>query len=194
MDSIQVVFSATKSATAACANLLVQRGLLDLDAPVVAYWPEYGTNGKDTTLVRWLLTHKAGVLAPQARLTINDLADWDLVVTALAAQTPVWERGPRTATTPRVLDGWSANSCAASMAARSGRSSRRRLRHRPAPTSGSAYPRNRSHGWLRWSLSNRRCRPVWTYPTSIAPLSLGRTKSARSPSTARCRRQRRGRG
>lgn len=50
-------------ATAACANLLVQRGLLDLDAPVTDYWPEYGVNGKDKTLVRWILSHKAGVLA-----------------------------------------------------------------------------------------------------------------------------------
>ena len=46
-DAIQVVFSAVKGATAACANLLVQRGLLDLDAPVTDYWPEYGVNGKD---------------------------------------------------------------------------------------------------------------------------------------------------
>jgi CubicO group peptidase (beta-lactamase class C family) len=49
------VFSATKGATAACANLLVQRGLLDLDASVTDYWPEYGVNGKDKTLVRWIL-------------------------------------------------------------------------------------------------------------------------------------------
>jgi Beta-lactamase len=45
-DAIEVVFSATKGATAACANLLAQRGLLDLDALVSDYWPEYGANGK----------------------------------------------------------------------------------------------------------------------------------------------------
>jgi CubicO group peptidase (beta-lactamase class C family) len=92
-DAVVVVFSATKGATAACANLLVQRGLLDLDSPVVRYWPEYGANGKEGTLVRWLLSHRAGVLAPSTRLTVDDLADWDAVVAALAAQAPVWEPG-----------------------------------------------------------------------------------------------------
>jgi CubicO group peptidase (beta-lactamase class C family) len=94
-DAIQVVLSATKGATAACANLLVQRGVLDLDAPVARYWPEYAVNGKQTTLVRWLLAHKAGVLGPPAPLTMDDLADWDTVVAALAAATPVWEPGSR---------------------------------------------------------------------------------------------------
>ncbi|HEY9558051.1 MAG TPA: serine hydrolase domain-containing protein, partial [Acidimicrobiales bacterium] len=40
-DTLQLVFSTTKGATAACANLLVQRGQLDLDAPVADYWPEF---------------------------------------------------------------------------------------------------------------------------------------------------------
>ncbi|MDQ4143358.1 MAG: beta-lactamase family protein [Actinomycetota bacterium] len=92
-DSLQVVFSATKGATAACANLLVQRGLLDLDAPVIDVWPEYGTNGKDKTLVRWILTHKAGVLAPGPGLTVDDLGDWDRIVASLAEQRPAWEPG-----------------------------------------------------------------------------------------------------
>lgn len=92
-DAIQVVFSATKGATAACANLLVQRGLLDLDAPVVRYWPEYGTNGKSGTLVRWVLTHRAGVLAPERGFDMDDLGDWDRIVASLAAQEPVWEPG-----------------------------------------------------------------------------------------------------
>ena len=92
-DAVQVVFSATKGATAACANLLVQRGLLDLDAPVTDYWPEYGVNGKERTLVRWVLTHKAGVLAPEPGLTMDDIGDWDRMVASLAAQAPVWEPG-----------------------------------------------------------------------------------------------------
>jgi CubicO group peptidase (beta-lactamase class C family) len=92
-EAIQVVFSATKGATAACANLLVQRGLLDLDAPVVHYWPEYGANGKDSTLVRWILSHKAGVLAPAPGFTMDDLEDWHRIVENLAAQAPTWEPG-----------------------------------------------------------------------------------------------------
>ncbi|ASO21174.1 CubicO group peptidase (beta-lactamase class C family) [Actinoalloteichus hoggarensis] len=91
--AIEVVFSAAKGATAACANLLVQRGLLDLDARVADYWPAYGVRGKESTLVRWVLSHQAGVLAPRERLTMDDLADWDRVAAALAAQTPAWEPG-----------------------------------------------------------------------------------------------------
>ena len=44
-DSIAVVFSSTKGATAICAHLLAQRGELDLDAPVARYWPEFDAGG-----------------------------------------------------------------------------------------------------------------------------------------------------
>ncbi|WP_433262580.1 serine hydrolase domain-containing protein [Actinosynnema sp. CS-041913] len=92
-DAIQVVFSATKGATAACANLLVQRGRLDLDAPVTRYWPEFGRRGKEATLVRWALTHRAGVLAPDPGLTFDDVTDWTTVTESLAAAAPVWPPG-----------------------------------------------------------------------------------------------------
>jgi CubicO group peptidase (beta-lactamase class C family) len=39
-DAVAVVFSTTKGATAICAHMLAERGQLDLDAPVVTYWPE----------------------------------------------------------------------------------------------------------------------------------------------------------
>src|SRR3954451_24060196 len=40
-DSLRLVFWTTKGATAVCANLLAQRGQLDVDAPVTTYWPEF---------------------------------------------------------------------------------------------------------------------------------------------------------
>ena len=40
-DTLQCVFSTIKGFTATCAHLLVQRGELDLDAPVADYWPEF---------------------------------------------------------------------------------------------------------------------------------------------------------
>src|ERR1700677_3504252 len=46
-DTIAVVMSTTKGATSICAHMLVERGQLDLDAPVVEYWPEFGQQGKD---------------------------------------------------------------------------------------------------------------------------------------------------
>ena len=60
-DTIAAVASTTKGATAICAHLLVQRGELDLDAPVVKYWPEFGAAGKEQIPVRWLLSHQAGL-------------------------------------------------------------------------------------------------------------------------------------
>ncbi len=54
-DTIALVASTTKGATAICAHMLAQRGELDLDAPVIEYWPEFGANGKDKIPVRWLL-------------------------------------------------------------------------------------------------------------------------------------------
>src|SRR4051794_17541396 len=54
--TLQLVFSSTKGATATAAHILVDRGELDLDAPVTEYWPEFGTHGKDGAPVRWLLS------------------------------------------------------------------------------------------------------------------------------------------
>jgi CubicO group peptidase (beta-lactamase class C family) len=92
-DTLQLVFSSTKGATAACANLLAQRGRLDLDAPVSTYWPEFAGAGKDAITVRWLLTHQAGLPYVDAELTLEETLAWDPVVGALEAQAPVWEPG-----------------------------------------------------------------------------------------------------
>ena len=59
-DTLQYVFSTTKGFTTTCAHLLVQRGELDLDAPVADYWPEFAAAGKHHIPVRWLLSHRAG--------------------------------------------------------------------------------------------------------------------------------------
>jgi CubicO group peptidase (beta-lactamase class C family) len=92
-DAVVLVFSTTKGAVALCANLLAERGDLDLDARVVDYWPEYGENGKAGTLVRWLLSHEAGVPAVDVSLTLDELCAWDPVIHALEVQKPLWEPG-----------------------------------------------------------------------------------------------------
>ncbi len=89
----QVVRSATKGVAAAALLLLHQRGELDLDAPVGMYWPEYKTAGKERTLVRDLLAHRAGVPVLDRPLTPAEAADPDLGAAAVAAQAPVWEPG-----------------------------------------------------------------------------------------------------
>jgi CubicO group peptidase (beta-lactamase class C family) len=92
-DALQLVFSSTKGATALCANLLVQRGLLDLDAPVATYWPEFAQASKEALPVRYLLTHQAGLPAIDRNLTEEEVWAWDPVADALAVQTPFWEPG-----------------------------------------------------------------------------------------------------
>jgi len=92
-DTIVNVFSTTKAMTALCAHILVERGLIDLDAPVVRYWPEFAAAGKDTIPVRMLLSHTAGLAAIRERISLDTLYDWDRYAAAIAAQAPWWEPG-----------------------------------------------------------------------------------------------------
>ncbi|MFE9612026.1 serine hydrolase domain-containing protein [Streptomyces sp. NPDC006012] len=89
----QIVRSATKGVAAAALLLLHQRGELDLDAPVGAYWPEFKAAGKERTLVRHLLAHRAGVPVLDRPLTPREAADPEAGAAAVAAQAPVWEPG-----------------------------------------------------------------------------------------------------
>ncbi|MEV7202026.1 serine hydrolase domain-containing protein [Streptomyces griseoluteus] len=89
----QIVRSATKGVAAAALLLLHQRGLLDLDAPVGAYWPEFKAAGKERARVRDLLAHRAGVPVLDRPLTPAEATDPDFGAAAVAAQAPVWEPG-----------------------------------------------------------------------------------------------------
>ncbi|MFF5189441.1 serine hydrolase domain-containing protein [Streptomyces sp. NPDC000345] len=92
-DSLQLVYSATKGATATAAHLLAQRGVLDLDAPVAEYWPEFAANGKARIPVRQLLSHQAGLVALDEPVPLADALAWHPMTAALAAQRPLWEPG-----------------------------------------------------------------------------------------------------
>ncbi len=94
-DTVVVVYSCTKAATALCAHLLAARGLLDPDAPVAAVWPEFARSGKDGVTVRMLLDHTAGLPAIRGPLKPDCLLDWDYMTERLAAEAPFWEPGVR---------------------------------------------------------------------------------------------------
>ncbi|GGM04393.1 esterase [Streptomyces fumigatiscleroticus] len=89
----QVVRSATKGVAAAVALLLHQRGELDLDAPVGAYWPEFKAHGKERLLVRHVLGHRAGLPVLDRPLTPGQALDPLRGIEAVAAQSPVWQPG-----------------------------------------------------------------------------------------------------
>jgi CubicO group peptidase (beta-lactamase class C family) len=57
-DTLAIVFSVTKGVSSICAQMLVERGLLDVDGLVTTYWPEFGAEGKGATTVRDVLSHR----------------------------------------------------------------------------------------------------------------------------------------
>jgi len=94
-DTIVNVYSTTKVMTALCIHMLVDRGLLDLDAPVANYWPEFAQAGKENLLIRYLLSHTSGLAGWDKKFRAKKLYDWDLMVNLLAAQKPWWEPGTK---------------------------------------------------------------------------------------------------
>jgi CubicO group peptidase (beta-lactamase class C family) len=92
-DTMIVVFSTTKGATAICANRLAQEGRLDVDAPVADYWPEFAQEGKESIPVRYLLSHRAGLAWVDEPLTLEQALQWEPVIHALERQKPSWEPG-----------------------------------------------------------------------------------------------------
>ncbi|WP_030251016.1 MULTISPECIES: EstA family serine hydrolase [unclassified Streptomyces] len=94
-DTLVNVWSTTKGPVALCAHILVDRGLLDLDAPVAVYWPEFAAAGKEKVLVRHLLSHRAGLSGLREAHTLEQLCDWELTTQRLAATAPWWEPGTR---------------------------------------------------------------------------------------------------
>jgi CubicO group peptidase (beta-lactamase class C family) len=87
-ETIVHLYSVTKGMTALCAHRLIERGALDLDAPVARYWPEFSQRGKHAISVRWLLSHRAGLPALRTPLAPETLYDWDAMCSALAAAEP----------------------------------------------------------------------------------------------------------
>ena len=92
-DTLANVYSTTKGITALCAHQLVERGELDLDAPVSRYWPEFSESGKAELPVRYLLSHQAGLAGVSEPLAPRDLFDWRRMTRALEAQKPWWKPG-----------------------------------------------------------------------------------------------------
>lgn len=85
--------STTKGITAICAHKLVDRGCLDLDAPVARYWPEFAQADKGKIPVRWLLSHQAGLPAVKHDLPSEIIFDWPAFIKALEKTAPWWEPG-----------------------------------------------------------------------------------------------------
>ena len=92
-DTITCVWSITKTITAIAALTLVERGELDVFAPVARYWPEFGVNGKEQIEVRHLLSHTSGVSGWESPFRYEEVYDWKASTARLAAQAPWWNPG-----------------------------------------------------------------------------------------------------
>lgn len=94
-DTMVVVMSTTKGLSAMTLALANTRGWLDYDAKVASFWPEFAQNGKADITVAQLLSHEAGLVLLDERMTLEKLRDLDYVARVLARQKPAWPPGTR---------------------------------------------------------------------------------------------------
>ena len=92
-DTLVNVFSVGKGLLAVCLASLAGRGVVDPDAQVIRYWPEFGAAGKDTITVRQVLSHQAGLPAVRQPLPPGSGLDWQRMTSLLAAEEPWWQPG-----------------------------------------------------------------------------------------------------
>lgn len=93
-DTIVCMASVTKSMTALCLHILIERGEVDLDAPMARYWPEFAQAGKADITVQQSLGHNDGLIYNDTSRP-GDWLDMDAIASAIAAQEPEWEPGTR---------------------------------------------------------------------------------------------------
>jgi CubicO group peptidase (beta-lactamase class C family) len=93
-DTIVIMNSVAKSMSAICVHILIDRGLVDFDAPVARYWPEFAAAGKQGVLIRHVLSHTDGVIFCDAAAP-GSWFDWDAHIHVLEQQEPAWEPGTK---------------------------------------------------------------------------------------------------
>lgn len=96
-DTPFLTFSCTKPLTSVCIHQLIEMDLIDPDAPIADYWPEFGKKGKETATVRHALTHQAGIPTRGLYPQIPRWWNWDLVVSSVAELEAEFEPGSKTA-------------------------------------------------------------------------------------------------
>jgi CubicO group peptidase (beta-lactamase class C family) len=92
-DTLTVVWSCSKVVSALAAMILIDRGVLDADKPVSAYWPEFAANGKEGVTVGHVLSHASGLPAWESPFSAQDLYDTKTATEKLAQQKPWWTPG-----------------------------------------------------------------------------------------------------
>ena len=92
-DTLFNVFSVSKAITATCVHLQADSGLIDYDAPLATYWPEFAAAGKEGVTVRHVLSHTSGVLRMPPEVTPALMCDWDWMCRRIAEMEPAFLPG-----------------------------------------------------------------------------------------------------
>ena len=92
-DTLALSYSTTKGLAATCLHVLADRGLVDYDARVADYWPEFAQNGKEEITVYHILTHQAGLPQVPEGLHGTDLFNWERVIEGIEKEEPAWVPG-----------------------------------------------------------------------------------------------------
>lgn len=95
-DTLYNVYSVTKAVAATALHIQADRGLVDYDAPIADYWPEFAQNGKTAAKVRHALTHRAGVPLMPEGVTPERMCDTAYMTAAIAAMAPLAPPGEKT--------------------------------------------------------------------------------------------------
>lgn len=88
-ETICIIASGTKGICAVAILMLVERGLLNLEAPIESVWPEFAEGGKGRILVGDSLAHVAGVPGLERSISVEEIQDPVLMAQYVAAQHPI---------------------------------------------------------------------------------------------------------
>lgn len=94
-DTVSIVYSCTKAATALCLHILVDQGRVTYETRVSNIWPEFAGGGKETTTVGMMLAHTSPVPHVAEPIKPGGIADWDYMTARVAAEPAHWEPGTR---------------------------------------------------------------------------------------------------
>ncbi|EXJ64527.1 beta-lactamase [Cladophialophora yegresii CBS 114405] len=92
-DTITNVWSSTKTIATLALLVAHDRGLLHVDDPVAKHWPEFAENGKESVLIRHLMSHTSGVSGWEDPITAEEVMDVPAATARLAKQAPWWTPG-----------------------------------------------------------------------------------------------------
>jgi CubicO group peptidase (beta-lactamase class C family) len=97
-DGVGVLMSCTKGVVVAGVHILADRGLIDFDAPMATYWPEFAEGGKARITVAQCLSHAGGLMGYDAEAGMGpaEQFDFDRSVREVAKMTPLWAPGTAT--------------------------------------------------------------------------------------------------